>query len=197
MSSASYGAEKPVASYVVVKNDILGFISLKHYGTSRKWKKIARWNHIEDPHHIRPGQKLELFEMPTLSLSEGQRLVDAAKEKRRQMRAANGSSRQVAATPKSFDRAEPKKEIKKTPAQVANTTYKSGNYRAASALFSEERKKDPDRVTAWLYELSSLKLSGNVEKFLEIRKLFLEKFPTLAQLELVKVPSRGMASKAH
>jgi thiamine biosynthesis lipoprotein ApbE len=70
-----------------------------------------------------------------------------------------------------------------------------GNYSQASVLYAQERKKNPDRVTAWLYELSALKLSGNREKFLDLRKDFLAKFPNLAQLELVKTPPRGLASK--
>lgn len=191
-SLLSFGASpeasgKPVASYVVQKHDILGYISLKHYGTSRKWKKIARWNSIEDPRAIRPGQRIQLFENPTISLTDGQRLVADEKAKHRSLRAmAHHEKSPHAAVAKT-----------KTPAEFANAVYGTGNYRQASILYAQERKKNPDRVTAWLYELSSLKLSGNREKFLDLRKDFLAKFPNLAQLELVKTAPRGLASKRH
>lgn len=190
-SLLSFGAnsEKATASYVVQKHDILGYISLRHYGTSRKWKKIARWNNIENPRFIRPGQKLHLWEAPTISLAEGLRLVAAAKEKRRQVKslAQNEDKHGITPAPRTEERT-------KNSAQVANATYGKGNYSKASVLFAEERKKNPERVTAWLYELSSLKLSGNSEKFLELKKDFLKRFPNLAQLELLS-PPRRLASK--
>jgi nucleoid-associated protein YgaU len=49
-------------SYTVAKNDTLQKISLKFYGTTRKWKKIydANQDVIKDPNRVYPGKTIKI-----------------------------------------------------------------------------------------------------------------------------------------
>jgi LysM repeat protein len=48
-----------VRVHVVAAHETLGEISMKYYGTSRNWKKIAEVNKV-DPSELQPGQKLTI-----------------------------------------------------------------------------------------------------------------------------------------
>lgn len=65
----------PLATYVVEQYDTLSEISIKLYGTSRRWREIARWNGLEDPHKIRSGKRLLLEEAPTVEPEVGNVLL--------------------------------------------------------------------------------------------------------------------------
>ena len=64
-----YETQTPVASsltesdnegrYIVRQGDILGNISMAIYGTSRRWQELARYNDIEDPAKIMPGDVIK------------------------------------------------------------------------------------------------------------------------------------------
>lgn len=51
-------------SYTFQKGDTLGRVSQKLYGTSKKWKAIAKWNQLKPPYSIQVGQVLTLLEKP-------------------------------------------------------------------------------------------------------------------------------------
>jgi len=56
---------KPGQTYIVQKNDSLGEIATRFYGTSTKWKLIAEANQIRNPRTLRIGQKLIIPPLPT------------------------------------------------------------------------------------------------------------------------------------
>ena len=52
-------ATTEVKTHLVVAGETLGEISMKYYGTSKNWKKIAEANKV-DPSDLQPGQKLTI-----------------------------------------------------------------------------------------------------------------------------------------
>ena len=68
-------ASPQLYEYEVTDPHTLGEISLILYGTQKKWGKIAEWNHIEAPYHVKKWQKILLKEPPTITEEEGYRLL--------------------------------------------------------------------------------------------------------------------------
>ena len=59
----TYEEKKPSSStYTVQKGDTLGGISMKVYGTSKRWKQIFEANQdvLKDPNHLKVGQLLRI-----------------------------------------------------------------------------------------------------------------------------------------
>ena len=54
------GFQDPNAYIVTTDTPILGAVSIRLYGTSRKWMQIAEWNGLQAPYHLSLGQKLVL-----------------------------------------------------------------------------------------------------------------------------------------
>ena len=50
--------------YIVKKDDFLGYIATRFYGTKNAAEKIMQWNNIKNPNHIWVGRKLRLKEKP-------------------------------------------------------------------------------------------------------------------------------------
>lgn len=59
-SSSSSSTSKKVKKYTVKKNDTLWGISLKFYGTGKKWTKIADKNKIKNPKRLKVGTVLRI-----------------------------------------------------------------------------------------------------------------------------------------
>src|SRR4051794_30682870 len=78
-SGSVLAAEGPHAdkhwTYKVHRDETLGEISTRLYGTTKRWRRIAKWNQLEKPFAIHRGQKLILLEPPTLSKKEGDEKV--------------------------------------------------------------------------------------------------------------------------
>lgn len=56
-------------TYTIKSGDTLGSISKKFFGTTTKWKEIAKANNISDPGKIKVGQMIEI---PTTNLERGE-----------------------------------------------------------------------------------------------------------------------------
>ncbi len=60
-SVASSGAvDKPGSVYTVGKNETASHISLRFYGSPKHWKKILKYNGINDPKDLAAGQKIRI-----------------------------------------------------------------------------------------------------------------------------------------
>lgn len=55
----------------VLDGESLGQISMRLYGTTKKWKKIAEWNQLSPPYRIKVNQLLVLEVQPALSEQAG------------------------------------------------------------------------------------------------------------------------------
>jgi hypothetical protein len=66
-SVAARPSRSPHREQVFLVNDSglnLSFLSTIVYGTSKKWREIAKWNHLKRPYHIHLGQRLVLKNAP-------------------------------------------------------------------------------------------------------------------------------------
>ncbi|MFH1459199.1 MAG: LysM peptidoglycan-binding domain-containing protein [Candidatus Omnitrophota bacterium] len=65
LPAQTYEEESAFTDYVVKKGDTLQKISLKVYGTTKKWKKIFDFNSgvLKNPNKIYPGQKIKIPQM--------------------------------------------------------------------------------------------------------------------------------------
>ena len=57
--------------YRIRANETLSEISVRLFGTTQMWRKIARWNHMEAPYVIRAGKDVKIKKAPTISLAQG------------------------------------------------------------------------------------------------------------------------------
>lgn len=73
---AGIAAEPVIMAYRVTDSgDSLTMVSLRLYGTHRRWTELAALNQISRPYHIRLGQVLNLPAAPTLDPKEGDAIV--------------------------------------------------------------------------------------------------------------------------
>ena len=85
--------------YVVQKGDTLGSIANKELNAFSKWRDIAKWNNLENPNRITPGQVLFLEmpaedeEVPTPTRATGSE-VDRLKQKCLALEALNEEEKQ-------------------------------------------------------------------------------------------------------
>jgi hypothetical protein len=57
-TSSNPDPKPEVRRYTVRRGDTLARIAKRFYGDEKKWKEIAKANHLSDPNHIEVGQKL-------------------------------------------------------------------------------------------------------------------------------------------
>lgn len=58
--SGDGGQRSKPRTYTVRAGDTLSRIAVKFYGDANRWHRIARANHLRDPNHIYPGQRLKI-----------------------------------------------------------------------------------------------------------------------------------------
>jgi len=61
--------------YQVEDTECLYLISLKLYGTTRHWEKIADLNQISNPYQVLTGEKIKIYKPPTLSKKQGEQAL--------------------------------------------------------------------------------------------------------------------------
>ena len=62
-------------SYLVEADLSLSMIALKLYGNGKMASQLAKWNHLNKPYRVHPGQKLILIKPPELTETEGNLLI--------------------------------------------------------------------------------------------------------------------------
>lgn len=142
-SFASKGKLPARRSQYTVDGDIptLGEISRYLYGKARRFKEIARWNHIPSPYKISVGQKLILKEPPTLTPEEGrQQLVQMG----RRLGLKGWNAEQSILAPRSHPTESNRPEIHEGVAQ-----FERGDFKGAFASFRSGRNIDPHPLPPW------------------------------------------------
>ena len=200
----------PQAEYVVQRGDILGEISIRLYGTSRLWKKIAKWNHLEDPDHILEGDKLILMKPPKLTAEEGDKAVATMRKKRdEKMFSANEPSRALSAVPTAevpipeekppqafvedlrLSKEEEKKNLSQ-PELTAQEAYEQGeqdfskkDYEESALMFHKSRTLNPDSLPSWFFEIRALKMkTEGEEEAKSVAHEFIKEHPELIELPM-------------
>jgi len=64
-----------IPTFKVSDSLTLGEISVLLYGTTKKWHRIAEWNGLRPPYHVKRGQVLQLQMPPTVSKKVGKSLL--------------------------------------------------------------------------------------------------------------------------
>lgn len=89
-----------VDHYKIDDRVCLSEISVMLYGKASKWKDIARWNHLKNPHKVLMGQTLRLEEPSTLTVEQGQKALLQMWRKRFGLdEVEDASQRQLASNP--------------------------------------------------------------------------------------------------
>jgi hypothetical protein len=163
-----------VATYQVT-GDIatLWEIAISLYGSSRYAQKIADWNGLHAPFQLRVGQVLKLDEKPKLKMASGSEQL--LKRWRDYFALATPETKTVmetASLPETCAGLMPRGE----------SLLQQHKYKEALESFHNCRTQDGASVSAWLFELKTLRLLGRDRQMRRLRERALSSFPQLNKL---------------
>lgn len=187
------GAETRISYTVDAEARNLSTISIRLYGTSRKWREIAEWNSIPHPYRISLGQKLTLKQAPLLSLEEGYTLLLAHYRKRFGLKVDQAHVDAILASARQREtRSSADRWVRtRTPAQgseflAAEKSFNAGRFLAAAESFRRIRTADPEDVPSWFYEIRSLQALDRPGESEEVARHFLGRFPEYKSIVTIR-----------
>ena len=206
--------------YRVTSEDIgLQIISIRLYGTLKKWHELAKWNHLETPYPIRIGQYLILEEKPTFTEKEGeaevmkvwrqrfQLSVDAVEMKAIEIQHIKKKEEKRKEIKKEFlvtfqeiqKKEEPEKAKEEVTAEkkFANgeTYFNNKQHEEALVEFRKSHELDPEPLPAWFYEIRILRLLNREEEAKKTAKVLFKVHPEVEQLPMFQLMFEGEGDK--
>jgi len=189
--------------YRVQKGEGLGRVSLRLYGTTRRWKEIAELNELAGPHFaLREGQSLRLPAPPTLSERQGRDKMVAYWLKRDPWRSGIDES-SIATEPAPATRS-PALSTEKAGRYLASQRMNhqkyfqrgrelmdAGNYDEALKYFAQSRREKEDYLPAWFYALRTHQLKKDEKGWEALQKSLVEKYPHLRSLPIFEKEGPG------
>ena len=154
----------------------LGEIAVRLYGTGRKWRDIAKWNHLTPPYPLAVGQKLILEDPPTLTRDEGEKKLLEFWQDR--LKVAPEETTEETRTPDS---------MKPEELFSAGMLYLDRNqYERAFVYFRKARELSPKDVNNWIYEIRTLRLLNRDKEARKTTGILLQWRPDLKVLPVFR-----------
>jgi len=189
---------------VVEDGENLSLLSLRLFGTMKKFQQIAEWNNIALPYKIYTKQKLILREEPTLNKKEGFNLVVNYWRKR-----IGVIEQKIPSRKKEVIVREQKKEFKKELEKIkeeaikdadippeklsAETHFAKGEtffnkekFGEAYGHFHESRELNPSQLRAWFFEIRCLKKLGRNDEAKKTAELLVDKHAETEHVPFIK-----------
>jgi len=191
--------------YIVEPNITLGEISIKLYGTTRMWKKIAQWNNLNPPYALKPNQKLVLKIPPKitnekeanekvlqmwrnlLAKKAGEKIPQELPIQKQQAETKQKFLEVYSAIEEQEKKELSKKELSAKDYFIEGENYfKKGQYHDALKAFQASRKLNDEDKLIWIYELRTLKALNLHHEAQEVAKKFIKVHPDASKLKFVQ-----------
>ena len=192
-------------SYLVTVNYLtLAEVSLIHYGTHKKWMKIAKWNQLEPPFVVKTGQRLALQDEPTLTEEQGLALLKKERATRYEKRKAVAHASIQTNTEKSEGVTPPEtsktyEEIRRSIASVESHSHEKNyeelfdegksffqqqKFDEALKLVKSARSKNSEFLPAQFLEFKILKAMNRTNDSEKAKSELLDHHPEFKELPL-------------
>jgi len=172
--------------------DSLGTISLKLFGTSRKWQKIAEHNKLKPPYRIVHNQKLSIPDKPQLTTEQGAATLLQMWRRRLERKPSEREIYKLSLK-EALDQQTIEAQIDADDEAVAKTQllkgeelFKNKKFKKALTYFNRARTAEPELISAWLYEIRTLKILKEEKQATELSHIFLKLHEEFADLPMFK-----------
>ena len=169
-------------------------VSIRLYGTSRHWRRIARLSKLRQPYAIWPGRVLRLPKAATLALSEGDRAVLKMWRRRLELR-SKANEPPTRSEPAFLAHLE---EARKETLESLDTgqaearqlfeegerLFKAKSYEAALDKLRRSRGLNSEPLPTWFYEFRALRMLEREEEAKGLARELLQRRPDLKSLPM-------------
>lgn len=186
-------AEPKYYKYRVSKSiPTLGEISRSVYGTTKRWKEIAKWNNLRPPYYVRTGQILRLQEAPKLTMAEGKVELNKMWNQRYGIE-VDHSPAAAYAPPETLVKSYHKPVTQNPKAEAlflrGKKLYDEGKFKEAAEFFKESRINNREMISAWIFEIQSWKQVGDSVKEARAKSRFMRLHPSMSEISPLRMPA--------